>query len=138
MLVADGLTPHRRMRARQRVVLAAARRAMVPYMARDHGAGRRGADRLQQLRRAEAVEEARVGRAFAEHAVGAAVVVRQDRLGAVLGDDAPEALGDQPERVVPADALEAPLALGADAALRVERRAAASRRAPDSAAPWRR
>jgi hypothetical protein len=47
-------------------------------------------------------------------------LVRPDRLAAVAGDDRLEALGDLAERVVPADALEAALALGTDAPERIQ------------------
>ena len=112
---------------------------MVPYMARLRvpvGAAQSVLNSSEAPRRLK--KRASVG-AFAEDAVRAAVVIRQDRLRAVGGDDLFEALGDDVERLVPADAARnAPSPFGADAALRVVQRAAASRRAPDSAAPWRR
>src|SRR2546422_4626718 len=73
--------------------------------------------------RAELVEEPKVHRAAREHAVRARVVERQDRLGAVRGDDRAEPRVDRVERLPPRDTLEAPLASGAHAP---ERRAEAS------------
>src|SRR4029453_13526365 len=62
---------------------------------------------------AEAMEEAKVHRAAGEHAVGAGVVQRQDRLRPVGGPDGREALVDDVERLGPRDPLEASLAPGA-------------------------
>src|SRR5262249_822017 len=53
-----------------------------------------------------------------EHAVGAGVVQRQDRLRAMRGHDGREALVDDVERLRPRDPLEASLAPGAHPAQR--------------------
>jgi hypothetical protein len=69
--------------------------------------------------RAERVEDPQE-RAALHHPHRTEVVVRQQRLRAVAGDDQAEALGDQVECGLPGDALEPPLALRTDAAQRVE------------------
>src|SRR5438093_842881 len=81
---------------------------------------RLGADAAAQWapveqRGAHAVEEAQVHRAAGQHAVRAAVVQRHHRLRAVLGDDRAHPRVDSVERLVPGDAHEAVLALGAHA-----------------------
>ena len=87
----------------------------------DHGgparlAGR-GADRAVEERGAQAMEEAPVHRGVLQQPHGAGVAVGEDRLRAVgAAGDRGEALGDDVERVVPGDALEAAFALGAHAA----------------------
>ena len=83
------------------------------------GAAGRGADGAVEPRGAEAVEEAR-GHAFALHeAHRAGIAVRHDRLR-LARRDRTQALGDDVQRIVPADALEAARALGADAAQRMQ------------------
>ena len=95
------------------------------------GAGGRRADRRLQARGAERGEQARPHDPALHHALGAGEVVRQHRLGAVALDRRAQPGGARLDRLVPADLLEASLALGADAAQRVRAagrgRAAASR-----------
>ena len=86
-------------------------------VAGDAGAG---ADGPVEQARAERVEEAAVHAAVGEQAHVAGVRVGQDRLRPVLGGDRAQPLGDRAERLVPRDALEAPLALAAHAPQRVQ------------------
>ena len=76
-----------------------------------------------EQRRAHAMEEAQVHRATGQQAVGSRVVERHHRLWAVLGDDRADPRVDRVERLVPRDAREAVLALGAHP---LERRAQAA------------
>ena len=71
----------------------------------------RGADGPVQARGAQAVEEGVAGVAL-HQAHGAGVGVGQDRLGAVLGDDPPPAVGDALDGLVPGDGGEGAAALG--------------------------
>jgi hypothetical protein len=84
------------------------------------GAGR-GADGAIELRGAQPVEETPVHRLALHQAHGAGIAVGQDGLGASRArrHDA-QARGDVVERLVPAHGLEAALALGADAAQRLQ------------------
>ncbi len=73
------------------------------------------ADRALEPRGPEGVEERVAGRDLHD-AERPAVGERQQRLRAPLGDDPAPAMRDLVERLVPADRLEAPLALGPDSA----------------------
>ena len=84
------------------------------------GAGGRGADRRAQARGAHRGEQARAHDPALHHALGAREVVRQHRLGAVPLDRRAQAGRRRLDRLVPADALEAPLALGADSPQRMD------------------
>src|SRR6185437_1994319 len=93
----------------------------------DRGADDRGpsrlaggrADRAIEKRCAQAMEEATIHRRALEQPHRSRVAVRKDRLRAVARPgDRLEALCDLVERLVPRDAREAALALGADAAHR--------------------
>ena len=80
------------------------------------------ADRHVVAGRAEHVPQppARLALEALDEAEVAGALEGPDRLAAVLGDDRLQAAGDGGERLVPADALEAPLALAPDALERVQ------------------
>ena len=82
--------------------------------------GGRRAHRAQQAGGAEPPEEPRVERLVREHAVGAAVAIRQDRLAAPALARLREAGRDRRERLVPGDGLEPPLPLAPHPPLRVQ------------------
>ena len=101
-------------------------------------AGRRRADRAGELRGAKAAKEARVGRVLGEQPVRSAVAEGEDRFGARAPADLVHRSRNDPERLVPGDALELALALRAlpDGRMQEPRFAVhADRR---SCAPWRR
>ena len=65
------------------------------------------------------MKEAAVHTGTVEHSHRAGVAVGQDRLRSELTGNRAELSGDRVERLVPRDAGEAALALGADALLRI-------------------
>ena len=71
------------------------------------------ADRFRETRSAQASEIDAVDESIRHEPVRAAVVVRQDRLAAVLLTDLAKAVGDLLDRVVPGDPLEASSTLAA-------------------------
>ena len=85
------------------------------------GAGRRGADRARQTRRAEPAPQLRVDVVLRQQAVRSAVRIRQNRLAPpALRLRGAHLLGDQLERFVPRHALELAFALAAFAHRRIE------------------
>ena len=92
-----------------------------------HGgaAGRRGAHRAQEARRAEPVKQARVGGVLGEIAIRPAVRHRQDPLAPAAVPHFAEPVRDEVERLVPRDRPEGalPLSAGADARMEHARRA---------------
>ncbi len=86
-----------------------------------HAVAHRGAaDRADQPARPEVVEEAAVEAHDRQQALVAGIAERQDRLGAVLGDDRVEPVCDLAQGVVPRDRLEVAGALRPDAAQGME------------------
>ena len=79
-----------------------------------------GADRRAQTRCSHRGEQAGTHDPALHHALGAREVVRQHRFGAVPLDRGAEAGRRRLDRLVPADALEAPLALRADSPQRMD------------------
>ena len=135
---ADGFTPHRMISLRFGIVLVGDRRhlAVERHVGR---AGRRGADRARQPRRAEAAPQLRVDVVLREQAVRAAVGVGQDRLGAAPSPCACSnrvAISSSASSQV--DALELPGALAAAADRRVEQAIGSVDALAELAAPWRR
>ncbi len=91
----------------------------APVGGAQRGIGGGGADRRPEARGAHRREQPRPHDPALDHALGAGEVVRQHGLGAVPRDRRLQAGGGRFDRVVPADLLERPLALGAGAAQRL-------------------
>lgn len=81
--------------------------------------GRRTANGARQLAGAETVPETAVDHPHLQQPQRAAVAVGQNRFCAKLGNDAPPALANLTNRLIPADLLPLPAALWPDAAQRV-------------------
>ena len=88
------------------------------------GSGSR-TDSAVEARGAQAVKEPAIHARTVQQPHGSGVAIGQDGLGSEFICDGAQTAGDGIQRFVPGDALEAPLALGPDAALRIEQ---ASRR----------
>jgi hypothetical protein len=91
----------------------------LPVQAGGRAARRGGANRSQQPRRAEAIEEARVRRILREIAVRSAVGEREDSLPAAAFAHGLQARRHEPERLIPRRPAELPFTLAARADARV-------------------
>ena len=97
-----------------RVVLVGHRRHLA-VEAQVGDAGRRGTHRARQPRGTKPAEQRGVSRVLGQQTVRAAVAERQNRFAARFRANRREPRGDELERLVPAGAAEAALALGANA-----------------------